>query len=133
MPFAAFYDLHEQLVKDGVWETALVKGAAPFDLIDCHLLLLGSLAFLGCHIHWEHISDLNGISITQNRDFFDAFIEWGHKKARQHIKLPEHSSDIQAVMGQYERLHFPGCIGSMDGVHFWWNGCPAGLANECKG
>ncbi len=31
------------------------------------------------------------------------------------------------------RDFFPACVGSMDGIHFRWDGFPAGLQNECTG
>ena len=133
LPYTAFYDLHRTLVQDGVWDVGVAQGAVAFDLVDCRLLLLGSLAALGCSITWEHISDGNGCSITQNKDFFKTFIEWGHEKATQEIRLPNDIDAIRDVTKEYERLLFPGCVGSMDGIHFRWDACPAGLRNECIG
>ncbi len=133
LPYAEFYDLHQTLIQEGVWEDGYVKGAVPFELVDSRLLLLGSLAFLGCAITWEHISDSNGCSVGHNRDFFREFVEWGHMKAKETIRLPSNIDDVPFVSRDYEIRLFPGCVGSMDGVHFRWDGCPAGLRNECTG
>lgn len=46
---------------------------------------------------------------------------------------PPSASEIAEIEKIYSRLGFPGCIGSMDGVHVGWACCPAQLLLEHKG
>ena len=36
-------------------------------------------------------------------------------------------------IGEFQKLGFPGCIGSMDATHLHWKRCPAGAINTHKG
>lgn len=46
---------------------------------------------------------------------------------------PPTAEELIEVERIYRRLGFPGCIGSMDGVHLGWACCPAQLYHEHKG
>ena len=41
--------------------------------------------------------------------------------------LPSDGKELGTVMKIFERVGFPGCIGSMDVVHIAWEKCPATL------
>jgi hypothetical protein len=41
----------------------------------------------------------------------------------EHIFMPK-DEDLQAVTSLYARMGFPGCVGSTDCVHFYWDRCP---------
>jgi hypothetical protein len=33
----------------------------------------------------------------------------------------------------YQKLGFPGCVGSVDVIHIWWDMCPFQLKASCTG
>jgi hypothetical protein len=41
----------------------------------------------------------------------------------EHIYMPS-GEDLTAVVSKYTRMGFPGCVGSTDCVHFYWDRCP---------
>ena len=41
----------------------------------------------------------------------------------EYISLPT-GDDLKAVVARYTRMGFPGCVGSTDCVHFYWDRCP---------
>merc|ERR1712057_49867 len=46
---------------------------------------------------------------------------------------PPEDEELEAVMREYARLGFPGCISSGDGVHIPWDKCPASLQSSHVG
>ena len=49
------------------------------------------------------------------------------------MKLPDSEQEIRHIMGMYERIGHPGCIGSVDCVHIVWDKCNAGMKSLCCG
>ena len=41
--------------------------------------------------------------------------------------------DLEETLNVYEEAGFPGCVGSVDCVHVWWDRCPVNYTNVCCG
>ena len=54
-------------------------------------------------------------------------------KQNKWIVFPESVDSIRHIQEHCRTLGFPGCIGSIRCVHFFWNLFPAGLLTQCKG
>lgn len=100
---------------------------------DVRLLALGTFRQIARDLTFDDLEDLNGISKTANRAFFKLFIPWLASLAPEHIKLPMTAQEIEHVTNLYRRLGIPGCVGSVDCVHVFWDKCPANLQSRCKG
>ena len=61
------------------------------------------------------------------------FLFWGHTTSQLEIHLPQTEEEFWHVLGRYERVGLPGCIGSIDCVHLIWNNCPVVITAQCKG
>jgi hypothetical protein len=99
---------------------------------DLRILVLCCLRILGCSYTYESINEVSHVSCCSAKKFFDEFIKWGMCKSRLVVKLPVDAEEIKRTTKQYEEEGFPGCIGSMDCVHIFWDRCPAGLRSVCK-
>ena len=98
------------------------------------LLVLASLRLLasGCTIDFVEVC--TNVSVCTIRDFFQKkFCRWGRELSRKLVKMPETEEEVRHVVGLYERIGLPGCVGSVDCVHLTWDKCPAGLLSKCKG
>ncbi len=49
------------------------------------------------------------------------------------IVLPRTVEELQIVSDLYRIVGLPGCAGSADCVHIFWDNCPANLQSRCKG
>lgn len=98
------------------------------------LLILGALRVLGHYTPFDGIEELNDISLDKNNKFFKEFVQWFAKtKYKEAVKFPETAEEINHVLCQYEKVGFPGCLGSIDCVHVPWDCCPAGHRTDCTG
>jgi hypothetical protein len=91
---------------------------------------------LAQHLPFDLLYKLNDITGKKKNSFFHEFIQWmGTKKYKEHaVKFPETGEEIQHVLRQYEKVAFPGCLGSIDCVHTAWDMlCPVGLRSDCTG
>lgn len=46
---------------------------------------------------------------------------------------PPNPDELKQIMAEYEDRGFPGCKGSLDGMHWEWKNCPAGWAGQFQG
>ena len=46
---------------------------------------------------------------------------------------PPNPDELKTIMAEYEERGFPGCKGSLDGMHWEWKNCPAGWAGQFQG
>jgi hypothetical protein len=69
------------------------------------------------------------------RDFFwYKFLPWMMKnKYEEHVFAPKSVDELHDICQEYEYAGFPGCCGSVDGVHVPWYGFKAGARAECVG
>ncbi len=66
---------------------------------------------------------LSRISIGTLTSFFHHFCAKMSKLYDEHIFMPK-GEDRRVVTNKYARMGFPGCVGSTDCVHFFWDRCP---------
>jgi hypothetical protein len=91
------------------------------------LKILGVLRVLGRGYCFDGIEELSYISAEVNRVFFHKWCNlFGHKYFGIYCNPPETPEEIEKTMGIYDRLGFPGCIGSTDCVHIRWDRCASG-------
>ena len=46
---------------------------------------------------------------------------------------PPNVDELKVILSEYEARGFPGCKGSIDGMHWAWKNCPAGWAGQYQG
>ena len=51
----------------------------------------------------------------------------------EYIFMPQDHAELNFVVGEYEALGLPGCIGSVDCVHIGWDNCPIQMKNMFAG
>jgi len=65
--------------------------------------------------------------------FFKNFTAWYAQYYDTECRAPATLDEIRDVEKVYAKMGFPGCVGSVDGVHVSWSKCPAGLLTRHKG
>jgi hypothetical protein len=85
--------------------------------------ILWSLFILGRGTDLDTVSMLSHISIGSLSQFFHHFCEKMASIFQEYICMPT-GNDLKAVVARYTRMGFPGCVGSTDCVHFYWDRCP---------
>lgn len=98
------------------------RSAAPLEL-----KILGVLRVLGRGYCFDGIEELNFISAEVNRVFFHSWCSlFARKYFATYCNAPETEDEIASTLAVYNRLGFPGCIGSTDCVHIRWECCASG-------
>jgi Plant transposon protein len=125
VPFPLFECL-VQMTRVNAWfserKDAAGRSAAPLEL-----KILGVLRVLGRGYCFDGIEELCFISREVIRTFFHAWCERFSKKYFPiYCNPPTTQEEIQRTLAVYNRLGFPGCIGSTDCVHIIWERCPVG-------
>lgn len=46
---------------------------------------------------------------------------------------PPNEEELKKITKEYEMRGFPGCKGSIDGMHWVWKNCPTGWAGQFQG
>ena len=101
--------------------------------IRTELLILACLHVLGHAIPFRILSTNTNISTTEHLKFFHLFIDKMYGLKNKYIRYPSDPSKLSKVMEKYEKVHLPGCGGSIDVVHVKWSTCPSGDFNRSKG
>ena len=100
---------------------AVGNACAPLEL-----KILGVLRVLSRGYCFDRIDELYYISAEINRVFFHTWCNRFPKKYfSTYCNPPETPEEIAKTMAVYDRLGFPGCIGSTDCVHIKWERCSA--------
>jgi hypothetical protein len=128
--FRVPYTIFLELVEEYKLDCSKLRSTGPYDE---RLLVLGALRVLGSGSPFDLIEELNCIDKETNRKFFHRFVNWGRRESSKWIYLPRTEAEICHVVDVYKSLGYPGALGSADGVHFYWDKCPAGLSNACTG
>ena len=85
------------------------------------LKILGVLRVLGRGYCFDGIEELSFISAECNRTFFHSFCSLFSKKYFEvYCNPPVADAEISRTLSVYDRLGFPGRIGSTDCVHIRW-------------
>ena len=94
------------------------------------LYLMGVFRVLGRGWCFDDVEEATEVNQESHRRFFHKWTEWWSKTQwSKYVHPPETKEEIHAVMETYRRLGLPGAIGSTDGVHLSWLGCPASEKN----
>ena len=95
------------------------------------LKLLAALRFVGRGECFDTIQELTGDRVSAEiiRKFVRDWAAHMVKLKDEYIKWPKTESEILSVLEVYEKLGFPGCIGSTDCVNIALERCPHGLKN----
>ena len=92
------------------------------------------VCLLGSGCTYDLVEECTNVAQGTIRLFFqNKFCKWGKRLSRDLVQLPETEAEMRHVVGLYERIGLPGCVGSVDCVHLVWDKCPAGYLSQCKG
>ena len=125
VPFPLYERLVEMTRANGWFSEK--NDAAGQKCAPLELKILGVLRVLGRGYCFDGIEELSYISAEVNRVFFHSWCNYfSHKYFSIYCNPPETPEEISKTLAVYERLGFPGCIGSTDCVHIKWERCSAG-------
>merc|ERR1711998_152345 len=96
------------------------------------LKILAALRVLGRGECFDTCSELSNISESTLRRFFHDFVRHMGPLHKERCTPPT-GAELKEHMDLYARIGFPGCVGSTDGVHIHWQGCPAGWRSSHEG
>ena len=125
--------LFEALANDMESDPALRERearAAPL-----RLKLCAALRHLATGHSFDGLESSFGLSAqTMRRFFWNKFLPWMMtNKYEEHVFAPKNVDELHDVCEEYEYAGFPGCCGSVDGVHIPWYGFKAGARAEYVG
>jgi hypothetical protein len=101
--------------------------------IDTEFKVLASLRILGRDVCCDKIEERLNISESHINFFFKQFLQnYANALYSRFVYIPE-AIELAEVMKVYRRMGFPGCVGSMDVTHVYWDKCPEVLTFLCKG
>jgi len=95
--------------------------------------VLGALYRLGSGCLNRTTARMFSMSPSMTDIFFKDFCAWYAQKYETECTAPATEDEIRAVEEVYSKMGFPGCVGSVDGVHVHWARCPLGLQPRHKG
>ena len=75
---------------------------------------------------------LNIAESTVNKFFKQFLFGYAEVMFTKWVYVPE-GAELDALVDVYRRMGFPGCVGSMDVTHIFWDKCPKRLRFLCKG
>ena len=106
------------------------KGPGP-PPIPVNILLLGVLRFLALGCPWDVIEELSHVSETVLKGFYNKFVEWyATFKYKDVVCAGDWRKEVEPI---FNKVGFPGCVGSMDAVHLAWEKCPYSLVGLFTG
>jgi len=98
------------------------------------LKLMGFLRVLGRGYCFDGIGELANTEEEIHRKFFHKFAtKFSEYFWDEWVYMPRNVEELDEVTKVYEKLGYPGCAGSTDCTHVWWNMCPAGQRALHKG
>ena len=125
IPFPLYERLVEMTRANGWFSER--NDAAGQKCAPLELKILGVLRVLGRGYCFDGIEELSYISAEVNRVFFHKWCNhFAHKYFSIYCNPPETPEEIAKTLAVYDRLGFPGCIGSTDCVHIKWERCSSG-------
>ncbi|CAM9731337.1 unnamed protein product [Pylaiella littoralis] len=138
VPYPFFLRLVE-LVKKKDWFATAQRDAYGRRCHPVEHKVLACLTILGRGNVFGSIYNLSWMSTPTVQKVFHQFCEhFATEMYDEHIFLPsEENGELDRVMGQYEKLGFPGAMGSTDVTHIGWSRCPYNqgrsyTGKECK-
>jgi hypothetical protein len=128
LPFSMFLEVVEECKEHNVFGIAVRKSkiAIEFKLLSC-------LKILGRDLCADEIDENLNIGESTVNKFFKMFItNYAAAMFSKYVYVPE-GEEMDRVEEVYRHMGFPGCIGSMDCTHIFWDKCPEKLRFLCKG
>jgi hypothetical protein len=128
VPFSMFLEIVKECEEGNVFGVTVRKNKIAIDF-----KVLASLKILGRDLCCDEIDERLNISESHTLFFFKQFVNNYSKVFFDKYVYVARGSDLQSVMEVYRRMGFPGCVGSMDVTHIYWDKCPNYLRFLCKG
>jgi hypothetical protein len=135
VPYAIFKDIVHD-ARDQAWARSSTKKGRKCRGRPCMPLeakVLSCLYRLGCGCLARTQASLFGMSPSCAQQVFKDFCAWYAQKYYDECTVPETEQECRDVEEIYAKLGFPGCLGSVDGVHLHWARCPHKLLARHKG
>ena len=133
VPHPVFEDICRTLAEREEFKVHGTQGYSKVPSAPLALKVLAALRVLGRGECFDTCYELSNIHSETLRRFFHRFTAFYASQYDNYIKKPRTPTEVQWVLSQYERLGFPGAIGSVDCVHLHWARCPAMDANYHAG
>jgi len=128
MPLLLFNDLVSEVVAHNVFDMKY-NSRIPVE-IKC----LIALRILGRGSCCDDMEEMSGVAESTCNYIFHQFIEGvATKLFSKYVYPPEMGTPhFDNVTNTYAKMGFPGCVGSVDCTHIYWDKCPVELTNLCK-
>ena len=132
LPYVVYQEIL-RYVRDKKWFSegtdAFKRPCAPLEL-----KMLGYLRVIGRGWAFDDVAEATEISEETHRLFFHKFSRlFSEALFDVWVRGPKDDEELRDWMAEYTEAGFPGCFGSVDGVHILWEKCTSGLKNICKG
>ncbi|CAM9724983.1 unnamed protein product, partial [Ectocarpus sp. 4 AP-2014] len=132
VPYPFFVNL-VQLVRDRDWFPTAESDATGRQAIPVELKVLACLQILSRGNVFADIYHMSFISFQTVAATFHRFCKYfAEELYDEYIYLPT-GEDLRRVMEQYDRIGFPGAVGSTDVTHIYWCMCPYNQARMYTG
>ena len=128
VPYSMFLEIVEECKQYNVFGVQIRKSkiATEYKVLSC-------LKILGRDLCADELDENLNIAESTVNKFFKMFItNYANSLYSKWVYVPE-GEELDAVVKVYEHMGFPGCIGSMDVTHIYWDKCPERLRFLCKG
>lgn len=94
------------------------------------------------------IASLTQLAYGVSADATDNYVKIGESTAIKALKnftrhiielyqpeylRPPNSAELECILKEYKARGFPGCRGSIDGMHWYWKNCPGGWSGQFTG
>ena len=128
VPFNVFEELLAAAQSSGEF---VARSPAGRRRVPLELKLLGVLRYNAVGGIWDVISEASGgVSIDTFSTFHRKYMDWFNRTQLEKYVYP---SNPETAAKTYANYGFPGCVGSMDGVHIPWEACPWQMKNLYTG
>jgi hypothetical protein len=102
-------------------------------IIGIEFKVLGCLRILGRNTVGDDVVEHLRIGGKTVNTMFHTFLhQYADNYYAKYVYVPE-GPEMDQVVEDYTRMGFPGCVGSMDVTHVYWNQCPVALRHLCNG
>jgi hypothetical protein len=88
------------------------------------LKILAALHILGHGECFRSVEGRTGIDEDTIREFFHTFMDWMVQRFYAEFITVPYDEQLAFVVSDYEKIGFPGAVGSVDCVHIPWDRCP---------
>ena len=125
IPFPLFNELVEMTRNSGMFKDHDIKGVKGPKPHPLPLKILAALRFLATGASFKSLEVESGISEPVLSRFYHNWIKWlVDTHFDKWVSIPKEKEEVEVIQNIYHLLGFPGCVGSMDGVHVAWDCCP---------